>query len=86
MQSGLDLLRVLIKVSTPFRPECDRELRVDPTDTLLETFTINVQSSIVNYFHYRIVGNYCTFPAPLTSGTRRIVPTMLLPTNYHSVL
>ena len=41
---------------------------------------------IVNYyFHNRIVRNYCTFPAPLTFGTIRILPEILLPTNYNSV-
>ena len=54
--------------------------------TLLEKITMKVQSWIVNYFHNRIVGNYCTFPAPLTFGTIRIVPEILLPTNYNTVL
>ena len=35
-------------------------------NTLLDKITIKVQSWIVNYFHYRIVANYCTFPSPLT--------------------
>ena len=43
--------------------------------------TIKVQSWIVNYFHNRIVGNYCTFPGPLTFGIIRVVPT-----NYNGVL
>ena len=46
-------------------------------DALLEKITIKVQSWIVNYFHNRIVENYCTFPAPLTSGTMGIVPKIL---------
>ena len=54
--------------------------------TLLEKFTIKVQSWIVNYFHNRIVENYCTFPAPLTFGTMRTVPKLLLPRTHNTVL
>ena len=53
---------------------------------MTEKITIKVQSWIVNYFHNSIVGYYCTFPAPLTFSTIRIVLDILLPTNYNNVL
>ena len=54
----------------------------EPHDrTLLEKFTIQVQSWIVTYFHNRIVGKYCTLPGLLTFGTMRNVPGILLPAN-----
>ena len=30
--------------------------------TLLEKITVKIQSWVVNYFHNRIVGHYCTYP------------------------
>ena len=57
-----------------------------PLPALIQKITIKVQSWIANYFHNRIVGNYCTFPVPLTLGTTRIVPEIiLLTTNYNTV-
>ena len=54
-----------------------------PLPTLLEKITITVQSWVVHYFHNRIIGNHCTFPARLTFVTIRIVPEILLTTNYN---
>lgn len=48
-----------------------------PVRTLLEKTTIKLQSKIVNYIPNHIALNYCTFPAPLTFGTVRIVPKIL---------
>ena len=59
-----------------------------PNASCIEKFVhITQYCVIVNYFHNRIiVGNYCTFPARLTFGTVRIVPEILLPLNYNTVL
>ena len=54
-----------------------------PAAALLATIIITVQSRIVNYFHNRILGNYSTFPSPLTFCTIRIVLEILVPFNYN---